>query len=144
MSRLIKFRVWNVDKKSWVNPYYTALKCNVAEGNQQILRSPAIYNNFGEAYGDYIIQQFTGLSDKNGVEIYEGDIISVRNKFFNGTLSASKQCVVYYEFLGFHFKVLPDNCGENKLILSDSDLEIIGNILENPELIEDGKDKKFA
>lgn len=73
------------------------------------------------------IGQFTGLHDKNGKEIYEGDIIS--NESYKG--------VVVYKNGSFVLD-LGKSCGCVYLFCLDS-LLIIGNIYDNPELLESKK-----
>ena len=74
-------------------------------------------------HGDDVLLQFTGLFDKNGKEIYDGDI--VRN--FNGVFE------VVFEFGSF---VVFENGKRFDLLLSwHRELEIIGNIYKNSELV---------
>ena len=86
-------------------------------------------DNIGDCFanflsGDHHIMQYTGLKDKNGKEIYEGDIINWPN------LNSVGQ--VYYNQKEVVFCV---KCKHDEAWL-DSGCEVIGNIYENPELIK--------
>lgn len=70
------------------------------------------------------ISQFIGLKDKNGVEIYEGDIIN--SAYF-------KNCIVEFWNSGWHAKVQEDQ--HHTLNTAKHSFEVIGNIYQNPELL---------
>ena len=85
---------------------------------------------------DVEFMQSTGLKDKNGVEIYEGDVINCSNSFRNpmtgsGSLSINRDFKIIFENGEFKAKGFDIRL---KNILSYS--EVIGNIYENPELLE--------
>ena len=81
----------------------------------------------------YIFEQYAGLKDKNGKEIYEGDIIV-------GTYKDMRTDTGLVVFKGCGFKVEIPNVGDDELVdwerYSDS-IEVIGNIYENPELLKE-------
>ena len=75
------------------------------------------------------VGQFTGLTDKNGVRIFEGDIVRAFTRFSEIYVSS----VTYHEGT-FWFK----NWSWTKFLFKFEKIEVIGNIHDNPELLEVG------
>ncbi|EGO8121014.1 YopX family protein [Enterococcus faecalis] len=84
----------------------------------------------------YVIMQSTGLKDKNGVEIFEGDIVQYRDGEYSYLGIVKRDC---YQF--FIDGIKPDDNYDfidvSNTFDGTSSLEKIGNIYENPELLED-------
>lgn len=83
--------------------------------------------------GDDLIMQYTGLKDKNGKEIYEGDVIEHIQGIYDRTKIKEK---VFWndELAGFNpFSDYDSDCD---IYVEMETVEIIGNIHENPELLE--------
>ncbi|WP_195251840.1 YopX family protein [Romboutsia sp. 1001713B170207_170306_H8] len=126
--REIKFRGYSKEKligSQWITNGYGVSKINYTDGTSSVhLLSP---------YGDYWVEedsigQYTGLKDKNGKDIYEGDILDygIYGKF-----------EVLYHKGSFKIRKLNFKNGNVHLLeeYSFDDIKVIGNIYENSELL---------
>jgi uncharacterized phage protein (TIGR01671 family) len=134
--RELKFRVWNKKEKKfeqldnfWVsadNLYKCFMEWHPEIDGEMVFETNETY---------FIFQQYTGLKDKNGKEIYEGDVIKYHRVFESkrGVIELTS-CIKFQNgAFGFDMK------GFNDMFMSlgdDSDIEVIGNIFENNELLE--------
>ena len=135
--REIKVRAWDEKNKKF---YYSVISCILNKNNDYIFLGeqsahPDFFGGWNETDTELELEQFTGLYDKNGKEIYENDILgfpkldsrilvkieisSVKDRFGWGEYG-------YSTISGFYFS------GYGCISL----YEVIGNIHENPELIK--------
>lgn len=126
--REIKFRAWDKDNKFMSN-------VKVIDFKNGFVWTEDIHLEDGYVFEDVEIMQCTGLTDKNGMEIYEGDIIHLFGKgYYDGV--DYNGCI---QFLDGGFCVTDGykEWGLRRYDLSrcDLELEVIGNIYENPELL---------
>lgn len=89
----------------------------------------------GETYNGAVLMQSTGLKDKNGKEIFEGDIV----KYKAGCNTFTEEVVYDKNFAGFGvrdaYADIIFTFWELAEDISLSSLEVVGNIYENPELL---------
>ena len=122
MNNRFKFRVWDKMRLQFIYP---------ENNNQQhfIIDLNGQFHNLqnGSGGNDYVVQQYTALKDKNGKEIYEGDIIHLK---FN---DESVNLVVKWDkYMGLEFH----NGGWTSMVHVDTHGEVIGNIFEHKHLLE--------
>lgn len=83
------------------------------------------------------LMQFTGLKDKNGVEIFEGDIVAVENHPFQRKENSSVGMEIEGDYVvGWNQHDLTWCVGDLLLARLKPYVRVIGNIYENPELLE--------
>jgi len=122
--REIKFRAWDKKTKKFMLPWpegfylfgettcFDLMGQQFEKGEDRLLR-----------YNDLEIMQYTGLKDKNGKEIFEGDIIEGMHNFGPGGFS-KRRGIVEWKGDGYSMNYWED-------------FEVIGNIYENPELVSE-------
>ena len=119
----LKFRFWNNDTKHY--EYWN---------HAQHWESLGYYLN-NENIDGYIPEQFTGLKDKNDVEIYMGDIIQINHPFgsrsYTGAVNYGTGRYYCKGFCFTHYDVPDDIFSEGTKYI-----EVIGNIHNNPELLK--------
>lgn len=131
--REIKFRAWDKTHKKMLD--------RVLAGNHDNLcslvwiKEDKKWVNFDSACGE--LMQYTGLKDKNGKEIYEGDIVRVPEHFhdcWNPYVHKEWVGVVEYEAPSFY--IGGEGYEAFRDVSTEFQPEVIGNIYENPELLE--------
>lgn len=156
MKREIKFRFWV--KEAYKHDDHEEIKYKMVYPHDYKdhwyvldLQKQVLMEGEGGSISDFPMEvmQFTGLKDKNGKEIYEGDIINFKSKYsdvfqitimrFGSYLHKNQGGYDHINCLGFYLECPStlESCFVDD-DLFDSDLEIIGNIYENPELLNDG------
>jgi len=133
MNRPIKFRVWDKLAKRMIYPH---------NDNQQhfIIDLNGRFHNLQNGSGgdDYVIQQYTGLTDSNDKEIYGGDILMYKTGSIP-TTGVIGQVLYEADEGGYIFQWARKGPNQHHINLNcDVAFEsvIIGNILENPELLK--------
>ena len=121
----MKFRAWDKDTK-------LLLDANIIDYKKSV--AICEHWEFGETteltFVDIILMQSTGLKDKDGTEIFEGDIVDFRvpNQVISGVYQIKRARSGEWRM---------DNHRQGRvLVFSLDDVEVIGNIYENPELME--------
>jgi len=132
-QREIKFRAWDKDKNVFIPTDVWAIITNDFMALGVMIKD---WENYKE--GEYLydnsqsVMQFTGLLDKNGKEIYEGDILERSSSDGKGNVMGR----VYFDEGQFRIAWQPKEKGWNNTLYVHLDgCYLIGNIYENPELI---------
>lgn len=139
--REILFRGKQVDNGEWVYGAYCGL-CRMTNkagdfGYAHLIRQSndePLYRVDPKTVGEY-----TGLTDKNGKKIFEGDIVKWTDEYFNDYKSEVIYCCDKYNYPAFDFEKHDYECNGLQYAHEDCYLEVIGNIHNNPELIKEDK-----
>lgn len=129
--REIRFRSWNkifklmgdVSILEWYKNSGIIAYIRASNSVLEFQSDPVFTDGVGPT-GEFVLMQYTGLKDKYKTEIFEGDILNVK--------IGSK-----YEYMEVYFK---DGCfgwgKEHNNLLGSKDIEVVGNIYENEELLD--------
>jgi uncharacterized phage protein (TIGR01671 family) len=140
-QREIKFRVWDVGKM-----FYTVT----------VGQNPAVLDGGGEwaeCTESCVVMQYTGLKDKNGKDVYQNDLIKITaDKENYGSTSYGGIALIVPQICGYDIKPIKPSLEELDEewrnggdgwdstsmwhIDNPDNVEVIGNIYENPELLE--------
>ena len=136
--REIKFRAWDIRENRmmrfgefWACDEYQSLAWRINDDDKTI--------NEGDYCLDWsesvIVEQFTGLQDKNGVDIYEGDVV----KYKLDGITARTEQVRHVKYIQDAFECVLNKYADPLPIRWAFEIEVIGNIHENKELLEGEK-----
>jgi uncharacterized phage protein (TIGR01671 family) len=144
--REIKCRAWDTDNKKMITPsgrQALVACCSVIEHLENQPVSGGLYQTKIIRSFNGVLLEYTGLKDKNGKEIYDGDVVKIHNLQtewkhgepeidwrilaveWNQYTWAFNNSVCYRPLSNYDLKTL-----------EDYDIEIIGNVHENPELLD--------
>lgn len=142
--REILFRGRGIDNGKWLEGYYA-----VIGKRQVIIAQPEMYydEEGKECCGNEIkdvkpetVCQYTGLTDENGIKIFEGDIVKAVYDDYVGVVKVGNHDSGY----GYYVEWISGRaryCRQDLFywVNNDENFEIVGNIFDNPEILEEGR-----
>lgn len=132
MDRAIKFRAWDTERKQFVSEGEIVFS---NYGDTHIKVYPNSQDYIGDICHDYykpsrfIVIQFTGLYDCEEKEIWEDDVVEYTQHHFNTDMTKVKRKVVKWNY---------DRWNIHETSAGESNIKVLGNIYEHPNLLENG------
>lgn len=123
-----KYRAWDSAKKEMFKDTFAITE----SGQVVVVEQESVASSPDYVFVDHlVIMQSTGLADKNGKEIFEGDIVKMSKDVYSES--------TYYEVVrhyggAYRLDSKQHGC---ELWLRHTDCEVVGNVYENRELLED-------
>ena len=140
MMREILFKGKRLHNGEWITGYllrYDDGRARIVPNNTDIFcfeKDESIIQTVAHRVDPETVRQYTGFVDKNSKKIFEGDIVSIYN-------SKAFLFAVAWNDNHYILKCTTNGVSDNILnvIESPEDVEVVGNIYDNPELIKDGE-----
>lgn len=129
--RELKFRVWDIERECYLNETELA---GIAPDGKYIWYIEEEEISELEIEGNYVLEQYTGLKDKNGKEVYAGDILG--GIWESGFISWCEKCKqLQYHSADIDCMACSGDVYWYELAEDDGKLEVIGNVHENADLL---------
>lgn len=128
--RELKFRAWDKEELEMISPDKLLTLYNNGFLNEILVSAKKV-----------TLMQYTGLKDKNGVEIYEGDILKVRSLHYEKDIGLDVVCFEKGCFC-LRYEYWSDGLHKWRSIenYDSSDLDVVGNVHQNPDLLRKNND----
>lgn len=141
--REIKFRGKRIDDNEWIKGQLLFFKDSVGKDNMTRIAGGCEWNNRTQWYSlcnihsvvENTIGQYTGLKDKNGKEVYIGDILEYTFTDYKGKELWIENYIVKENISGWEMRNITKPREHRSLSLVKN-YKVIGNIYDNPELLE--------
>lgn len=137
--REIKFRAWDSVLHEYRKIDMNSGKQNLGMGFEATggigSNTTTIYHSVGD-----IVEQYTGLKDFNGAEIYDGDVVKLYSEthdVFGFEITKQQTGRIYFVDGAFF---ISGGTGDDPIYAYEDELEVIGNIHENADLLEVGNE----
>lgn len=136
MNREILFRGKRIDNGAWVEGYVVVYPSGKTEVHKKCTQPPDIL--LVCETDPETVCQYTGLTDRNGKKIFEGDIVSAWSEGSHA-IGRVKQRIdgLWLLYPAWQNKIMWGLCPNNK---GETTVEIVGNIFDNPALLEGGSE----
>lgn len=129
-----KFRAWDIRNSKMVDDALT-----LSEKGQLVTVNAEYFNSPFSFFDGCKWMQYTGRSDRNGKEIYADDIVVVSHNIYHNRLPWKHPVQVIWVNGGWmvHLNYPASSTGMCPIVLLQAHCEVVGNVYENPELLND-------
>jgi uncharacterized phage protein (TIGR01671 family) len=127
-NRTIEFRAWDERTKTMIATGFNVIGETTMFGmiDEYIMKHPCDVKSSLLRFNDIIITQFTGLHDRNGKKIFEGDILDADGT--KCTVIHNERNASFCMKCAYHYQYFDDDC-------TVDNITVLGNIFEHPNLI---------
>ena len=132
MAREIKFKCWDVERKMMYNIAFPSWNGMIEVWEDNKPQTKVLFLSQGGPEEQGILREYTGLKDKNGKEVLEGDLVRIPDCLETETLVEQ----VEYSDMWLGFEPFVPSCATCNFVPKEKQIEVIGNVWENPGLLE--------